>query len=328
MGPNGKVITLGENNTDRVQIGEDAEGRPIYGKPATSRSAGTGGDSDGDGTGGKDKKKGKSPIDLADSAVMDTIKESAQGKALDSTQILRARSTARELVAVATAQRRNLDPIVAAEIAISSELNPDSVHEQYNPQSNQIERVIKRGNDVFTVGVADESLIRTVPPRWKRVSSEFVADLSSSDRATYVKAARGDKAAIEQLQAAVVSGVDKNWAEGFKRANGRAPTQADAQAVINRGLERLQTQIDMTTASGVVEEDKKQRETTARNELMAAAKAAIGTPAQIMALPPGRAAEIYRQYSAQTDGFQREALQLKMQQDRNRMSVGGLSPQL
>jgi hypothetical protein len=76
-----------------------------------------------------------------------------------------------------------------------------------------------------------------------------------------------------------------------------------------------------------VEQDKKQRDTATRKQSEATAKAAIGTPTQIMALPPGKAAEIYRQYGNQTDAFQREALQRKMERDRNNMSVGGMRQQ-
>jgi hypothetical protein len=161
----------------------------------------------------------------------------------------------------------------------------------------------------------------------KGVAQAFVSKLPASSRADYIKAAAGDKATLDKINADVTAAHGKQWADRFTAANGRRPTQQDIQASIARTQAIVGQNIQLVAASGAVEQDKKQRDTANRNQATAAAKAAIGTPDQIMALPTGKAAEIYRQYGGQTDAFQREALQMKMQQDRRNMSVGGMRQQ-
>lgn len=324
----GGFASVAENPTDRVQIGEDADGNPIYGKPSKYlRGAGqgvAGGDSDGDGAGGKGKK-GKTPLDIATSSVMDAIKESAESKTLNADQLIGVQATARELVANAARSGQELDPYVAGKVALTAVLKPESVKPAYNPATGQFNNTVSFNGNTFSVGRLD---MATMPEsQLKGVAQSFVSTLPTDTRADYIKAASGDRAAIEKINADVTAAHGKQWADRFAAANGRRPTQQDIQASIARTQQVVGQNIQLVAASGAVEQDKKQRETATRNQAAAEAKAAIGTPAQIMALPPGKAAEIYRQYNAQTDARQREALQMKMAQDRRNMSVGGMRPQ-
>lgn len=325
----GGFTSVAENPTDRVQIGEDADGNPIYGKPSKylrgTGQGGAGGDGDGEGgTGGKGKK-GKTPLDIATSSVMDAIKESAESKTLNADQLIGVQATARELVANATRNGQELDPYVAGKVALTAVLKPESVKPAYNPATGQFNNTVSFNGNTFSVGRLD---MATMPEsQLKGVAQSFVGTLPADTRADYIKAASGDRAAIDKINADVTAAHGKQWADRFAAANGRRPTQQDIQASIARTQQVVGQNIQLVAASGAVEQDKKQRDTATRNQAAADAKAAIGTPAQIMALPPGKAAEIYRQYNAQTDAFQREALQRKMQQDRTNMSVGGMRPQ-
>lgn len=328
MGADGKVQTLGENPTDRVQIGEDADGNPIYGKPSKylrgTGQGGAGGDGDGEGgTGGK--KKGKTPLDIATSSVMDAIKESAESKTLNADQLIGVQATARELVANATRNGQELDPYVAGKVALTAVLKPESVRPAYNPATGEFNSTVSFNGNTFSVGRLD---VATMPEsQLKGVAQSFVSKLPADSRADYIKAAAGDKATLDKINADVTAAHGKQWVERFAAANGRRPTQQDLQASIARTQQVVSQNIQLVAASGAVEQDKKQRDTAARNQATATAKAAIGTPDQIMALPPGKAAEIYRQYGGQTDAFQREALIRRMEQDRRNMSVGGMRQQ-
>jgi hypothetical protein len=327
MGPDGKVVTLGENPTDRVQIGEDADGNPIYGKPNKYlRGIGQGGadGGDGDGQGGKGKK-GKTPLDLATSSVMDAIKESAESKTLNADQLIGVQATARELVANAARSGQELDPYVAGKLALTAVLKPESVKPAYNPATGTFENTVSYNGNTFSVGKIDQAMMPE--SQLKGVAQAFVSKLPTASRAEYIQAASGDKAALDKIRGDITAAHGKQWSDQFAAVNGRRPTQQDVQASIARTQSIVEQNIQLVGASGAVEQDKKQRDTATRNQATAAVKAAIGTPAQILALPPGKAAEIYRQYGNQTDAFQREALQMKMQKDRSSMSVGGMRQQ-
>jgi hypothetical protein len=334
--PAGAVTTFGagdprgtvSNDTGYVWTGRlNADGSREMVKPGKySRAGGAdgGGDGDGDGTGGG-KKKGKTPLDVATSSVMDAIKESAESKTLNADQLIGVQATARELVANAIRNEKELDPYVAGKVALTAVLKPESVKIGYNPATGTFENTVRYNGNEFSVGRVDQA---TMPEsQLKGVAQTFVSKLPADSRADYIRAAAGDKAAIDKFNADVTAAHGKQWADRFTAVYKRRPTQQDVQDSIARTQAVVSQNIQLVAASGAVEQDKKQRETASRNQAAAAAKAAIGTPAQIMALPPGKAEEIYRQYGAQTDGFQREALQRKMQQDRTNMSVGGMRQQ-
>jgi hypothetical protein len=325
MGADGKVITIGEGNIPAgYELMTDAQGNTVLRKFDPAKRSGSGGDSDGDGAGGKGKK-GKTPLDIATSSVMDAIKESAESKTLNADQLIGVQATARELVANATRAGQELDPFVAGKLALTAVLKPESVKPAYNPATGTFENTVSYNGNTFSVGKVDQAMMPE--SQLKGVAQAFVNKLPAASRAEYIRAASGDTAALDKIRTDITAAHGKQWSDQFAAVNGRRPTQQDVQASIARTQSIVEQNIRLVSTSGVVEQDKKQRETTARNESLAAAKAAIGTPAQIMALPPGRAAEIYRQYGAQTDGFQREALQRKMQQDRTNMSVGGMRQQ-
>lgn len=336
--PAGAVTTFGagdprgtvSNDTGYVWTGRlNADGSREMVKPGKySRAGGAdgGGDGDGDGTGsGGGKKKGKTPLDVATSSVMDAIKESAESKTLNADQLIGVQATARELVANAARNNQQLDPYVAGRIALTSVLKPDSVKPSYNPATGTFENTVSYNGNTFSVGKVDQAMMPE--SQLKGVAQAFVNKLPAASRAEYIQAASGDKAALDKIRSDIAAAHGKQWSDQFAAVNGRRPTQQDIQASIARTQAVVDQNIQLVGVSGAVEQDKKQRETASRNQAAADAKAAIGTPAQIMALPPGKAAEIYRQYGAQTDGFQREALQRKMQQDRTNMSVGGMRQQ-
>lgn len=306
-----------------VQQGVKAGGTPVYDEDGNITGyTGGGGGGGGEGKG----KKPKDPLAATTDAVMDVIKNSSDSKSLTAADLMEVSASARELVANAQRQGRQIDPYVAGAVLLGAKANPESVKEIFNPATGRVERTVRRGDDVFTIGNANESLLQqSNPTKWKAVAGQFVESIPKADRDIYVKAAGGDANALKQLQGSIAAGLDENWARSFKAQNGRAPTREDAAAVLQRANQSLGSQLEMVKASGAVEQAQKQAKMTAQEKKVAEAKAAIGTPDQIMALPPGKAAEIYRQYGGQTDAFQREALQLKMQQDRRAsMNVGGL----
>ena len=325
----GGYSTVAENPTDRIQIGEDADGNPIYGKPSKylrgTGQGGVGGDGDGEGGAGS-KKKGKTPLDVATSSVMDAIKESAESKTLNADQLIGVQATARELVANAARSGQELDPYVAGKIALTAVLKPESVRVAYNQAAGVFENTVSHNGGTYSVGRIDPAALPE--SQLKSVAQTFVSKLPAASRSEYIKAASGDSAAIDKIKADIVAAHGRQWADQFAAATGRQPTQRDVQDSVARTQAIVSQNIQLVAASGAVEQDKKQREEGGRAQAAAAAKAAIGTPEQIMALPPGKAAEIYRQYGGQTNAFQREALQMKMQQDRrSTMSVGGMRQQ-
>jgi hypothetical protein len=336
--PAGAVTTFGagdprakvENDTGFVWTGRlNPDGSREMVRPGKYARAGGGvggdGDADGDGTGSGSKKGKKTPLDVATSSVMDAIKESAESKSLNADQLIGVQATARELVANAVRNKKELDPYVAGKVALTAVLKPESVKIGYNPATGTFENTVKYNGNEFSVGKVDQA---TMPEsQLKGVAQTFVSKLPADSRADYIKAAAGDKAALDKFNADVVAAHGRQWAERFTAANGRKPTQQDVQDSIARTQSVVSQNIQLVAASGAVEQDKKQRDTATRKQSEATAKAAIGTPTQIMALPPGKAAEIYRQYGNQTDAFQREALQRKMERDRNNMSVGGMRQQ-
>ncbi len=321
--------TVAENPTDRVVIGEDADGNPIYGKPSKylrgQGQGGAGGDgADGDGTKGS-KKKGKTDIEVATSSVMDAIKESAESKSLNADQLIGVQATARELVANAARTGQQLDPYVAGKVALTAVLKPESVRPAYNPSTGTFESTVAYNGNTFSVGRIDPT---TMPEsQLKGVAQSFVSKLPTASRAEYVKAASGDKGAIDKINSDIVAAHGKAWADQFRASTGRAPTQQDVQASIARTQAIVGQNIDLVRQSGAVEQTRKTEEKAAADKVRAEAKAAIGTPDQIMALPRGEAERIYRQYNQFTDGPQREALQMKMAQDRRLAPIGGLRQQ-
>jgi hypothetical protein len=125
MGPDGKVITLGENNTDRVQIGEDAEGSPIYGKPATSRSAGTG-----------STKAPKESIDAATELLKDFL-----GKADGSPEGAQRQARAVSLLDGIYSGNPGVSPRTAAAIAADASADPTRVSLQIDNRTGLIGKV-------------------------------------------------------------------------------------------------------------------------------------------------------------------------------------------
>lgn len=326
----GGFTSVAENPTDRVQIGEDADGNPIYGKPSKYlRGVGQGGvgsDGDGgDGTGGSKKSKGKTPIDLATSSVMDAIKESAESKTLNADQLIGVQATARELVANAARNGQEIDPYVAGKIALTAVLKPESVKPAYNPATGTFESTVAYNGNTFSVGRVDPTALPE--SQLKGVAQAFVSKLPAASRGEYVRAASGDAAAVDKINADIVAAHGKAWADRFRASTGRAPTQQDVQASIARTQAIVGQNIDLVRRSGIVEQTKKNEERAVADKERADAQAAIGTPSQIMALPRGEAERIYRQYNRFTDARQREALQMKMAQDRRIAPIGGLRQQ-
>ncbi len=128
MGPDGKVITLGENNTDRVQIGEDADGNPIYGKPATSgRGAGTG--------------SGKAPKESIDAAT-DLLKD-FMGKADGSPEGAQRQARAVSLLDGIYSGNPGVSPRTAAAIAADASADPTRVSLQIDNRTGLIGKVYK-----------------------------------------------------------------------------------------------------------------------------------------------------------------------------------------
>lgn len=331
MMPNGKggYTSVAENPTDRVQIGEDADGNPIYGKPSKYlRGVGQGGgDGDGgDGSGSGKKGKGKSPADLATSAIMDAVKESAESKSLNADQLIGVQATARELVASAERSGRQLDPYVAGKIALTAVLKPESVKPAYNQATGEFESTVSYNGNTFSVGRLDPSSLPE--SQVKAVAQSFASKLPAASRAEYIRAASGDREAVAKINSDIAAAHGKEWEAAFRAAAGRAPTAQERQASIARTQAIVGQNIDLVRQSGAVERDAKDREKAQSAQQRAAAQQEIGTPEQIMALPRGKAAEIYRQYEKFTTGPQREALQMKMAQDRRSISmVGGIRPQ-
>lgn len=302
-----------------VQQGVKAGGTPVYDEDGNITGYTGGGNA---GSGAK-QPKGKDPLAVATSSVMDAIKESAESKTLNADQLIGVQATARELVANAARSGQELDPYVAGKVALTAVLKPESVKPAYNPATGQFNSTVSFNGNTFSVGRIDPTALPE--SQLKGVAQTFVSKLPAEAKAEYIRAASGDKAATDKINSDIAAAHGKEWASQFRAANGRAPTQQDVQASIARTQSVVDQNIRLVAASGAIEQDKKQRDTAAKNQAAAAAKAAIGTPEQIMALPPGKAAEIYRQYGGQTDAFQREALQMKMQQDRrSSMTVGGL----
>lgn len=326
----GGFTSVAENPTDRVQIGEDADGNPIYGKPSKYLrgvgQGGAGGDGDGgDGTGGSKKSKGKTPLDLATSSVMDAIKESAESKTLNADQLIGVQATARELVANAARNGQEIDPYVAGKIALTAVLKPESVKPAYNPATGTFESTVAYNGNTFSVGRVDPTALPE--SQLKGVAQAFVSKLPAASRGEYVRAASGDAAAVDKINADIVAAHGKAWADRFRASTGRAPTQQDVQASIARTQAIVGQNIDLVRRSGIVEQTKKNEERAVADKERADAQAAIGTPSQIMALPRGEAERIYRQYNRFTDARQREALQMKMAQDRRIAPIGGLRQQ-
>lgn len=125
MGPDGKVQTLGENPTDRVQIGEDADGNPIYGKPANgTRGAGT---------------SGKAPKESIDAAT-DLLKD-FMGKADGSPETAQRQARAVSLLDGIYAGNPGVSPRTAAAIAADAAADPSRVSLKIDNRTGLIGKV-------------------------------------------------------------------------------------------------------------------------------------------------------------------------------------------
>lgn len=125
MGPDGKVQTLGENPTDRVQIGEDADGNPIYGKPANgTRGAGT---------------SGKAPKESIDAAT-DLLKD-FMGKADGSPETAQRQARAVSLLDGIYAGNPGVSPRTAAAIAADAAADPTRISMQIDNRTGLIGKV-------------------------------------------------------------------------------------------------------------------------------------------------------------------------------------------
>lgn len=128
VGADGKVMTIGENPTDRVQIGEDAEGNPIYGKPAgNGRGAGAG--------------SGKAPKESIDAAT-DLLKD-FMGKADGSPESAQRQARAVSLLDGIYAGNPGVSPRTAAAIAADASADPTRVSLQIDNRTGLIGKVYK-----------------------------------------------------------------------------------------------------------------------------------------------------------------------------------------
>jgi hypothetical protein len=130
VNPGGALVSGGKevykNTTDRVQIGEDADGNPIYGKPATSgRGAGTG--------------SGKAPKESIDAAT-DLLKD-FMGKADGSPEGAQRQARAVSLLDGIYSGNPGVSPRTAAAIAADASADPTRVSLQIDNRTGLIGKV-------------------------------------------------------------------------------------------------------------------------------------------------------------------------------------------
>jgi hypothetical protein len=129
VNPGGALVAGGKevykNTTDRVQIGEDADGNPIYGKPATgTRSAGTSG------------KAPKESIDAATELLKDFL-----GKADGSPEGAQRQARAVSLLDGIYSGNPGVSPRTAAAIAADASADPTRVSLQIDNRTGLIGKV-------------------------------------------------------------------------------------------------------------------------------------------------------------------------------------------
>ena len=129
VNPGGALVAGGKevykNTTDRVQIGEDAEGNPIYGKPATSRGAGTG-----------STKAPKESIDAATDLLKDFL-----GKADGSPESAQRQARAVSLLDGIYSGNPGVSPRTAAAIAADASADPSRISLQIDNRTGLIGKV-------------------------------------------------------------------------------------------------------------------------------------------------------------------------------------------
>lgn len=130
VNPGGALVAGGKevykNTTDRVQIGEDADGNPIYGKPATSgRGAGTG-----------STKAPKESIDAATDLLKDFM-----GKADGSPEGAQRQARAVSLLDGIYSGNPGVSPRTAAAIAADASADPTRVSLQIDNRTGLIGKV-------------------------------------------------------------------------------------------------------------------------------------------------------------------------------------------
>lgn len=209
MGADGKVITLGENNTDRVQIGEDADGNPIYGKPASGgRGAGTG--------------SGKAPKESIDAAT-DLLKDFL-GKADGSPEGAQRQARAVSLLDGIYSGNPGVSPRTAAAIAADAAADPTRVSLQIDNRTGLIGKVYKNpdldGGRQYNLApngaqvaemekaVGKQGMVQAVNGMIESIAAGAPEENRAAVRDQFIAVASNPTARAEFLAAAKASGQD------------------------------------------------------------------------------------------------------------------------
>lgn len=209
MGADGKVITLGENNTDRVQIGEDADGNPIYGKPGGSgRGAGTG-----------SGKAPKSPVDEAQDLMKDAL-----GKADGSPEGAARYTRAVSYLDGVFASNPSMSPRVAAAIASDAAADPTRITMQIDNRTGQVSKVYSNpdfeGGRQFNLGanagtveqmekaVGKQGMVQSVNGMLDTLAAAAPEESRAAAREQFIATASNPTARAAFLAAAKAAGKD------------------------------------------------------------------------------------------------------------------------
>lgn len=209
MGADGKIQTIGENPTDRVQIGEDADGNPIYGKPATS----------GRGAGTSSGKAPKESIDTATELLKDFL-----GKADGSPEGAQRQARAVGLLDGIYAGNPGVSPRTAAAIAADASADPSRVTLQLDNRTGLVGKVYQNpdldGGRQYNLApngaqvsemekaVGKQGMVQSVNGMLDVIASAAPEESRSAARDQFIATASNPEARAAFLAAAKAAGKD------------------------------------------------------------------------------------------------------------------------
>ncbi len=241
----GKTVTLSQGNVPAgYEVMTDANGNTILRKM-----------DGGGGSAGAGKGKVDDPLKATQDLVFDIIKESSAKGSLEPSQVARANTLGRQLVASAARDGRSLDNAVAAELAINAATGKIPVTPAFNPNTGAIDNVVEyQGNNFAVENLGTVTSTRLDPKQMAAVSTNFISKLDDNQRSQLVPAAFNAQAR-GKLEADLDARVrSQEGIAGLTARLGRAPTEDEIAKASAAAKASIAPQLELISRWGPKDE--------------------------------------------------------------------------
>lgn len=198
------------------------------------------------GSGSGSAGKVADPLGDATKAVEFAIDKSAAKGAMDPSAVAQANTIGRLLVATAQSDKRNLDPSMAAEIAINVSTGKYKPVNAFDPRKGTIDSVVEhQGNKFALESFGSPTNSRLPPEQMSSIAMGFINQVAPEQRSVLVPAAYNPQARAK-LDAQVESRVRAPEAVAALEARlGRKPNEDDIKQAVAAAKSAMQPQLEL-----------------------------------------------------------------------------------